>query len=141
MLADKKALTLAAARRIGAAAEQEAASNNWAMVIAVVDDGGHLIHLARMDGALIASVTVATEKARCAAQFKRPTKFFEDGVATGRQVLLSLPGVIPIEGGVPLLADGQLIGAIGVSGGAPTQDGQCAQAGANELVRVIEALH
>jgi uncharacterized protein GlcG (DUF336 family) len=107
------------------------------MVIAVVDDGGHLIHLSRMDGALIASVTVAEEKARCAAQFKRPTKFFEDGVAAGRQVLLSLPGVIPIEGGIPLMAGSQLIGAIGVSGGSAAQDGQVAHAGVNELARVL----
>jgi uncharacterized protein GlcG (DUF336 family) len=142
MLTDKKSLTLAAARRIGAAAEQEASTNNWPMVIAVVDDGGHLIHLARMDGALIASVTVAPEKARCAAEFKRPTKVFEEGLAAGRTALLKLPGVIPIEGGVPLtLPDGQIIGAIGVSGGTPAQDGQVAQAGANELARVIEAVH
>lgn len=133
MLADKKVLTLAAAMRIVAAAQREAEANNWAMVIAVVDDGGHLIHLSRMDGALIASVTVAEEKARCAAHFKRPTKFFEDGVAAGRNVLLSLPGVIPIEGGIPLIAGGQMIGAIGVSGGSAAQDGQCAQAGVSVL--------
>jgi uncharacterized protein GlcG (DUF336 family) len=133
MLADKKVLTLAAAEWIAAAAKQEAASNNWAMVIAVVDDGGHLIHLTRMDGALIASVTVATEKARCAAQFKRATKVFEEGVAAGRNVLLSLPGAVPIEGGIPLTFNGQVVGAIGVSGGTPAQDGQCAQAGANAL--------
>lgn len=137
MLTDKKVLTLAAAERIAAAAKQEAGSNNWAMVIAIVDDGGHLVHLSRMDGALIASVNVATEKACCAAQFKRPTKFFEDGVAAGRQVLLSLPGAIPIEGGVPLMAGGHVIGAIGVSGGSPAQDGQCAQAGVNELATIL----
>jgi uncharacterized protein GlcG (DUF336 family) len=137
MLADKKVLTLAAAEHVIAAAKKEAASNHWAMVIAVVDDGGHLIHLSRMDGALLASVTVAEEKARCAAQFKRPTKFFEEGVAGGRQVLLSLPGVIPIEGGIPLMAGTQLVGAIGVSGGSPSQDGQCAQAGVNELSRSL----
>jgi uncharacterized protein GlcG (DUF336 family) len=129
MLADKKVLTLAAAERIIAAARQEASANNWAMVIAVVDDGGHLIHLSRMDSALIASVAVAEEKARCAAHFKRPTKFFEDGVAAGRNVLLSLPGVIPIEGGVPIMTGGQVIGAIGVSGGSSAQDGQVAKAG------------
>lgn len=135
MLASKKVLTLAAAKHVAAAAEKEAAINHWAMVIAVADDGGHLIHLSRMDGALIASVTVAAEKARCAAQFKRPTRIFEEAIAGGRSALLSLPGAVPLEGGIPLMAGDQVIGAIGVSGGTPTQDGQVAQAGIDELAR------
>ena len=133
LLVDKKVLTLAAAKRLAQAAENDAAKNGWKMVIAVVDDGGHLLYLERMDGGLIASVHVASEKARCAAQFQRATKVFEDGVAAGRNVLLSLPGAVPIEGGIPVTVDGRVIGAIGVSGGTPQQDGQVAQAGVAAL--------
>jgi uncharacterized protein GlcG (DUF336 family) len=128
-LATKKALTLEAAKQIAAAAEAEARKNNWTMVISVVDDGGHLIYLERMDGTQIGSVEVAQEKAATAVRFKRPTKALEDTVAGGRQVMLKLPGATPIEGGLPIMAGTELIGAIGVSGGTSPQDGQVAAAG------------
>ena len=128
-LATKKALTLEAAKQIAAAAEAEAKKNNWTMVIAIMDDGGHLIYLERMDGTQIGSVEVAQEKAATAIKFKRPTKSLEDNVAGGRQVILKLPGATPIEGGLPIAAGNEIIGAIGVSGGTSPQDGQVAAAG------------
>lgn len=137
MLGSKRTLTLAAAKRIAAAAAKEAANNSWAMVIAIADDGGHLLYLERMDGGLLGSVEVAIGKARSAIQFKRPTKFFEDALASGRSAILKLPGAIPIEGGVPFAADGRFLGAIGVSGAAPHQDGQVAEAGAEEFARML----
>jgi glc operon protein GlcG len=128
-LATKKALTLEAAKQIAAAAEAEAKKNNWTMVVAIMDDGGHLIYLERMDGTQIGSVEVAQEKAATAIKFKRPTKSLEDNVAGGRQVILKLPGATPIEGGLPIAVGNEIIGAIGVSGGTSPQDGQVAAAG------------
>jgi glc operon protein GlcG len=130
-LADKKALTLEAAKKIAVAAEAEAKKNSWNVVIAIVDDGGHLIYLQRMDGTQTGSVEVAIKKAQTAINFKRPTKVFEDAVAGGRQVILALHGALPIEGGVPVTVGGQIIGAIGVSGVKSTEDGQIAKAGAD----------
>jgi glc operon protein GlcG len=128
-LATKKVLTLEAAKQIAAAAQAEARRNNWTMVIAIVDDGGHLIYLERMDGTQVASVTVAQEKAACAILFKRPTKALEEAVAGGRIVVMKLAGSVPVEGGLPIVVDGQFIGAIGVSGATSPQDGQVAAAG------------
>jgi len=130
-LADKKALTLEAAKKIATAAEAEAKKNNWNVVIAIVDDGGHLLYLQRIDGTQTGSIDVAIKKAQTAVSFKRPTKVFEDAVAGGRQVILALPGALPIEGGVPIAIGGQIIGAIGVSGVKSTEDGQIAKAGAD----------
>ena len=130
-LADKKALTLEAAKKIGLAAEAEAKKNNWNVVIAIVDEGGHLIYLQRIDGTQTGSIDVAIKKAQTAMAFKRPTKVFEDAVAGGRQVILALPGALPIEGGIPITIGGQIIGAIGVSGVKSTEDGQIAKAGAD----------
>lgn len=127
-LSTKKALTLEAARMLVTAAESEAARNNWTMVIAVVDDGGNLILLEKMDGTQIGSIDVALQKARTAISFKRPTKSFEEKVAGGRTALLGLPNAIPIEGGLPLIVGGQYVGAIGVSGGSSDQDGIVAKA-------------
>src|SRR5580658_2430070 len=128
-LATKKALTLEAAKAIAAAAQAEAKKNNWNLVICVVDDGGHLIYLERMDGAQLGSVQVAQDKARTAVLFKRPSKALEEAVAGGRTVVMKLSGATPVEGGIPILVDAQLIGAIGVSGASSTQDGQVAAAG------------
>jgi glc operon protein GlcG len=128
-LSTKKVLTLEAAKQIAAAAQAEARKNNWTMVIAIVDDGGHLIYLERMDGTQVASVTVAQEKAACAILFKRPTKALEEAVAGGRIVVMKLAGSVPVEGGLPIVVDGQFIGAIGVSGATSPQDGQVAAAG------------
>lgn len=135
-LADKKALTLAAAKAIAAAAEAEATKNNWRMVIAILDDGGHLVYLQRTDETQVGSVRIAIEKARSAVHFKRPTKVFEDAVAGGRTAILGLTGAMPIEGGVPLMVDGKVIGAIGASGGTAPQDGQVAKAGADTLAKM-----
>jgi glc operon protein GlcG len=132
-LANKKALSLAAAKTIAAAAEAEAAKNKWGVVIAIVDDGGHLVYLQRTDGTQTGSIDVAIKKAQTAIAFKRPTKVFEDAVSGGRNVILALPGALPIEGGVPLSAGGQIVGAIGVSGVTAPQDGQIAKAGADAV--------
>jgi uncharacterized protein GlcG (DUF336 family) len=138
MLGTKKTLTLAAAKRIAAAAEQEAAKNKWNVVMAIVDDGGHLLFLQRMDDTQIASVDVSIQKAKGAMMFKRNTKALEDIVAGGRTVMMKLAGVVPVEGGVLLEADGQVIGAIGVSGVTSPQDGQVAKAGADELTIIAK---
>lgn len=127
-LSTKKALTLEAARKIAAVAEAEALRNKWTMVITIVDDGGNLLYLERMDNAQIGSIEVAIQKAKTAIFFKRPTKAYEDLVAQGKTDILGVPGVIPIEGGLPLVVDGQYIGAIGVSGGTRQQDGIVAKA-------------
>jgi glc operon protein GlcG len=124
-----KVLTHEAAKQIAAAAEAEARKNNWTMLIANEDDGGHLIYLDRMDGTQIASVIVAQEKAACAIRFKRPTKALEEAVAGGRIVVMKLAGAIPVEGGLPIVVEGQAVGAIGVSGGTSPQDGVVAAAG------------
>jgi glc operon protein GlcG len=132
-LADKKALTLEAAKKIAAAAEAEAAKNKWNVVIAIVDDGGHLIYLQRMDGTQTGSVDVAIKKAQTAMSFKRPTKVFEEAIAGGRNALIALHGALPLEGGLPLTSGGQQVGAIGVSGVKSTEDGQIAKAGADAV--------
>ena len=105
------------------------------MVIVVLDDGGNLIYLERMDGTQLGSIEVAQEKAKTALKFKRPTKAFEDVVAGGRTAILSLPGVVAIEGGLPLAVDGVIVGAIGVSGMKSSEDGVVAQAGATALTQ------
>ena len=125
----KKGLTLADAKAIAAAAEAEAQKNGWTVSIAIVDDGGNLLYLQRLDDAPVSSVTVSQEKARTAFLFKRPTKAIEDTIAGGRLAMLALPGATPIQGGLPLLYEARVIGAIGVSGVQSSQDEQIAQAG------------
>jgi glc operon protein GlcG len=132
-LATKKVLTLSAAQHIAQAARAEAVVNGWKLVICIVDDGGHLIYLERMDGAQLGSVQIAQDKARSAVLFKRPSKALEEAVAGGRTVVMKLTGAIPVEGGVPIMADGELIGAIGVSGASSSQDGQVAAMGVAAL--------
>jgi uncharacterized protein GlcG (DUF336 family) len=127
------ALSLEDAKRVAAAARAEAEKNGWAIVIAVVDDGGHLMYLERMDGAQKASSRIAEAKGRTAILFKRPTKAIEDNVLEGRTVMMGLPGAVPLEGGVPLVKDGQFLGGIGVSGVQSFQDGIVARAGAASL--------
>ncbi len=124
-----------AARKAAAAAVAEAKKNGWMVAAAVADTAGDLVYFERMDNTQTGSIRVAQEKARSAAQFKRPTKAFEDTVAGGRQAILGLPGALPLEGGIPLLADNKIIGAIGVSGATSQQDGQCAKAGADSLAK------
>ena len=132
-VAERKVLTLDGARKVAAAAEAEARKNNWNVVIAIVDDGGHLVFLQRIDGTQTGSIDVAIQKARTAQAFKRPTKVFEDAIAGGRNALIALPGALPLEGGLPIVVGGQLVGAIGVSGVKSTEDGQIAKAGADSL--------
>jgi uncharacterized protein GlcG (DUF336 family) len=126
-------LTLDDAQRISAAARAAALENGWTMVIAVVDDGGHLITLERMDGTQKGSVRVAEQKARTAMLFLRSTKMFEDAVMQGRPNLMTLPDVICLEGGLPLMRNGVQVGAIGISGLKAFEDGVVAAAGAAAL--------
>ena len=121
-----------AAKKIAAAAIAEARKNNWAMAVAVVDTGGYLVSFERMPDTQLGSVEVSIEKAKSAALFRRPTKSFQDTVAGGGEGLriLRLTGAIPVEGGIPIIVDGKLIGAVGASGGSSDQDGRTAQAGA-----------
>jgi uncharacterized protein GlcG (DUF336 family) len=128
-LSTKKALNLEAAKKIAAAAEVEARKNNWNVVICIVDDGANLVYLQKMDGTQVGSVDIAQMKARTAIKMKRPSKALEDAVAGGRNAVLKLPDVLPIEGGLPLMAGTEFVGAIGVSGVTSQQDGQIAAAG------------
>jgi uncharacterized protein GlcG (DUF336 family) len=119
------------------AAEREATENNWNVAIAIVDSGGHLVMMHRLDGTQIASIRIAEGKARSALEFRRPTKALEDAVASGgaNLRLLALEGVTPLEGGVLIQTGGRIVGAIGVSGVLSSQDAQIARAGAEAAVR------
>ena len=128
-LADKKVLTLEAAKKIAAGAEAEARKNNWNVVIAVVDDGGHLVYLQRIDGTQTGSVDVAIGKARTSAAFKRPTKVFDELAKTRPSITSISPTAVLLEGGVPVVVGGQVVGAVGVSGVTSQQDAQIADAG------------
>ena len=129
----KPVLTLEDAKLIAAAAQAEARRNDWRVVIAVVDDGGHLLYLERGHDTQFGSVETAIQKAHAAVAFKRPTKISEDAVQNGRLIHLALPGVIPAEGGVPLEIEGVVVGALGISGVRSFQDGQIAAAGVAAL--------
>jgi len=120
-----------AAKKIMAAAEAEAVKNNWGMAIVILDSTGHIVMLHRLDNTQYGSIAVAEDKARSALDFRRPTKVFEDLVAQGGIGLrtLAVRGASPLEGGLPIIADGRIIGTIGVSGATSVQDGQVAQAG------------
>jgi len=126
----KKVLALDAAKKIAAAAEAEATKRKATVVIVVVDDGGHLLLLERLDDTQVASVEVGIGKARTAAIFRRPSKVFEDQVRDGRVAALALPGATPLQGGVPIIYEGKVIGAIGVSGNTPQEDEDIAKVGA-----------
>ena len=128
-------LSLADAKRIASAAEAAASERGWPIVVAVYDSTGHLALLHRMDDAHLASVTVAQRKAETAVKYRRSTRAFEDGIAEGGAGVraVTLPMVCAVDGGLPLLRDGRVVGAIGVSGMNPTQDAFVAQAGAAAL--------
>lgn len=132
-VADKRVLTLEGAKMIAAAADAEARKNNWNVVIAVVDDAGNLLYYQRADDTQFASNEIAIEKARSAAKFRRSTKVMEDVVAGGRHVFMTFPGVVPVQGGLPLVSAGKVVGAIGVSGVTSQQDEQIAKAGVDVL--------
>ncbi|MBA5867761.1 MAG: heme-binding protein [Nitrospira sp. CR1.3] len=129
-LVEKIGLTLDGAKRIAAAAEAKAKAEGARVVIAVVDDGGSLLLLQRLDDAQVASVNVGIDKARTAAIYRRPSKVFEDQVKNGRISALALHGAVALQGGVPIIIQGNVIGAIGVSGETPQLDEDIAMAGA-----------
>jgi len=128
-------ISLENAKKAAAAAIAEARKNNWTMALAVVDPSGTLVYYEKLDNTQIGSSQVAISKARSAALFKRPTKSFEDQLAKGGDGLrtLGLEGAVPLEGGVPIVIEGKIVGAIGMSGGSSAQDAQCAQVGADAL--------
>lgn len=124
-------ITLAQAKKVMAAAETEAVKQNWPVAIAIVDAGGHLVLFQRLENTQLGSIDVALEKAKTSALFRRPTRVFEEGLEKGGANLkvLKLPKALPIEGGLPIVVDGKVIGAIGVSGVKSTEDAQVAAAG------------
>lgn len=132
---NKLTLTLDDAKKIAAAAEVEARRNDWPVVIAIVDDGAHLLHLLRLDNTQFGSIEVAIRKAGAAIAFRRSTKVWEEHIADGRIRYLGLPGTLPIEGGLPIMVNGQFLGAVGVSGVRSSQDAQIAQAGLDALLK------
>ncbi|WP_430398591.1 GlcG/HbpS family heme-binding protein [Ferrovibrio sp.] len=125
----RKMLSLADVQAVAAAAEAEAVKNNWKVSIAIVDDGGHLLHFQRLDGAGLTTVTISQGKAKASAYARRPTKALEDIIANGRTAFLSVPDLVLLEGAEPIIADGICIGAVGVSGVASSQDAEVARAG------------
>ena len=140
-LPSKAVLTLEAAKRVGAAAEAEAVKRGATVVIVVVDDGGHVLYLERLNDTQVASVEVGIGKARTAAIFRRPSKVFEDQIRDGRVAALALPGATPLQGGIPLEADGRVVGAIGVSGNTPQEDEDIAKAGAAAFAASTTSAH
>lgn len=132
----KKTLSLADAKVIAAAASKKAQAEGWNVVIAIFDAGGHLLYLERADGTQLGSIQVAQAKGRTALMFKRPTKALEEAVLGGKVHMTTLPGVVPVEGGLPLVKDGEIVGSIGVSGVLSAQDGQVAAAGAEALAQL-----
>jgi glc operon protein GlcG len=128
-------ITLEQAKKVMVGAEAEAKKNNWNVVMVVLDSGGNLVMLQRMDGAQFGSIEVARDKAYSAVAFRRPTKAFDDALAQGGANLriLRLSGASPLEGGIPIIQDGKLIGAVGVSGVTSAQDAQIGRAGIENL--------
>ena len=123
------------AKKVATAALEPARANQWTMVVAIVDTGGYLVYLEKLDQTQVGSVDVAIAKAKSAAIYKRPTKMFQERLSRGGDGLLELrlKDAIPVEGGVPIIVDGKLIGALGISGGSSAEDEACAEAGADAL--------
>jgi len=123
------------AKKVADAALAPARANGWTVVVAIVDTGGFLVYLEKLDQTQVGSVAIAEDKARSSAIFKRPTKMFHERLARGGDgmIVLGLKGAIPVEGGLPIVVDGKLIGALGVSGGSSAEDEVCAEAGASAL--------
>ena len=128
-----KYITLEDAKKAMAAAEAEARKNSWNVAIAILDAGANLILFQKLDDTQLGSVNIAIGKAKTAVNFKRPTKALEDMIAGGRQVFLAVEGITPLQGGLPVMADGKLIGAVGVSGVLSSEDEQVAQAAVTVL--------
>ena len=131
----RPALTLEDCLKIHAAAEAEARRNNWNVAIAILDDGGHLLHFARMDGATPANAGIAIEKGRTAAFSRRSSGKWEEIVKSGRTSMMKMPGILPVQGGMPIVVEGACIGGVGVSGVQSAQDEQIAQAGIDALLK------
>jgi glc operon protein GlcG len=129
------AISIENAKKAAAPALAEAAKNKWTVAVAIVDPGGNLVYYEKMDNTQIGSANVAIDKARSAALFKRPTKALQDTLAAGGEGLriLRVQGAVPVEGGIPLVIEGKIVGAIGVSGATSAQDAQCAKAGADTV--------
>ncbi len=127
-------LTLADCEKISAAGFAEARRNNWVVTIAILDDGGHLLHFARMDGSTPANATIAVEKGRTAAMSRRSSGSWQKRVGE-RPELMKMPGILPVQGGVPIMAEGSCIGAVGVSGVQSHEDEKIAQAGIDALLK------
>src|SRR5438094_6610762 len=138
-LLEKKVLTLEAAEKVVAAAEAEAKKRNATVVIVVVDDGGYPLVLKRLNDTQVASVDVGIGKARTAAIFRRPSREFEEQIKNGRVASLVLPGATPLQGGVPLIANGKVVGAIGVSGNTPQEDEDIAKVGGAAFAAAVTA--
>jgi glc operon protein GlcG len=126
-------LTLDDCKKISAASEAEARKNSWNVCIAILDDGGHLLHLVRMDGATPANSRIAVEKGRTAAESRRSTGMWEERIKGGRMAMLRMPGITPVQGGLPIVIDGVCIGGVGVSGVQSHEDEQIAKAGIDTL--------
>jgi len=128
-------LTLDDCRKIAAGAQAEASKNKWNVAIAILDDGGHLLHFERMDGATPANAAIAVDKGRTAAMSRRSSGKWEDIIKGGRTAMLKMPGILPVQGGMPVVVDGVTIGAVGVSGVQSHEDEQIAQAGIDALLK------
>ena len=128
-----QAVSLETAKKIAVASIAEARRNNWNVAVAILDNHGMLIYYEMMDDTQTSSATIAIEKGRTAAMFRRPSKAFEDGISGGRMAILGLPGAPPIDGGLPIFVGGKIIGAVGVSGVNSDQDAQIARAGLEAL--------
>lgn len=135
----KKCLTLADVKIIASGCENEALRQNWAVTIAIVDDGGHLMWLQRMDGAPLTSMDIATGKAHTSAMGRRASKVYEDMVISGRIAVLSMPGNLTfLEGGEPVVVDGEAVGAVGISGVKSTEDAEIARAGISVFLESLK---
>jgi glc operon protein GlcG len=128
-------ITVEEAKKVAAAALEEARTNHWTVAVAVVDPHGDLVYFEKMDDTPLGSTIVCQDKARSAARFKRPTKAFHDMLASGGEGVrvLRITGAVPVDGGVPIVVAGKVVGGVGISGATSQQDGQCAQAGASAL--------
>jgi len=126
-------LTLEDCRKISTAAEAEAKKNHWNVCIAILDDGGHLLHLVRMDGASPANARIAMEKGRTAAESRRSSLIWEERIKAGRNAMLGMPGITPVQGGLPIIVEGICVGGVGVSGVQSHEDEQIAAAGIKAL--------
>jgi len=127
-------LTQADCEKISAAAFAEAKRNSWVVAVAILDDGGHLLHFSRVDGATPANAAIAVEKGRTAAMSRRPSVSWQERVQTRRE-LMKMPGILPVQGGVPIMVDGTCVGGVGVSGVQSHEDEQIARAGIDAVVK------